>query len=436
MAPNPLPFKPELWRGKPIRRMHVMVKPTGPLCNLNCTYCYYLSKQVLLSPENSWRISDEVLESFIRQYFEGQNYKEVVFSWQGGEPTLLGLDFFRRVVALQKRYCPPRVRCENDLQTNGTLLDEAWCEFLAEHNFLVGLSIDGPQDLHDHYRKDKIGEGSFDRVWRGARLLRQQRVNFATLACVNRLTAQHPLRVYRFLRDEVGAERIQFIPIVETLGFWYKPPPFLDRQSMPLDGSPGAQPGHPESVVEDWCVDPEDWGEFLCRIFDEWRTKDLGKIYVNYFEAAVETWMGHLSPLCTQAPLCGKGLALEHDGSVYACDHYVYPQYCLGNILTQSLEEMAYSERQERFGTSKEGSLPGYCRRCDYEFACFGDCPKNRFLRTPDGEPGLNYLCRGWKRFFAHIDPHIQKIVRSLGAQVVKEARVPAAEYWRPERRR
>jgi len=436
MAPNPQPFKSQLWRGKPIRRLHVMVKPTGPVCNLNCTYCYYLSKEFMLTTGNRWRISDEVLEAFIRQYFQGQNYKEVVFSWQGGEPTLLGLDFFRRVVELQKRYCPPHVRCENDLQTNGTLLDEAWCKFLAEHNFLVGLSLDGPQELHDQYRKNKLGEGSFERVFRGARLLRKHRVHFATLTCVNRLTAQHPLQVYRFLRDEVGARRMQFIPIVEPLGFWYKPPPFLDRQSMPLDGSPQARPGHPESVVEDWCVDPEDWGEFLCRIFDEWLKKDPGRLYVNYFEAAVETWMGHLSPLCTQAPLCGKGLALEHDGAVYACDHYVYPQYCLGNILTQPLEDMAYSEGQERFGKSKEGTLPGYCRRCAYEFACFGDCPKNRFLRTPDGEPGLNYLCRGWKRFFAHIDPHIQKIVRSLGAQVVKEGRAPAAELWRPEKRR
>lgn len=436
MEPDRQPFRPPLFRGKPVRRMHVMVKPTGPLCNLSCTYCYYLSKQLLLEPENRWRLSDEFLEAFIRQYFQGQNCKEVVFSWQGGEPTLLGLDFFRRVVELQKRYCPPRVRCENDLQTNGTLLDAAWCEFLAEHNFLVGLSLDGPRELHDHYRKDTSGRGSFDRVFRAAGLLRKHRVHFAVLGCVNRLTAKHPLQVYRFLRDEVGAERLQFIPIVEPLGFWYKAPPFLDRQSMPLDGAPEARPGHPESVVEDWCVDPDDWGEFLCRVFDEWRSKDLGRIYVNYFEAAVETWMGHLSPLCTQAPLCGKGLALEHDGSVYACDHYVYPRYRLGNILIQSLEEMAYSEGQERFGRNKEGALPQYCRRCDYEFACFGGCPKNRFLRTPDGETGLNYLCRGWKRFFSHIDPHIQRIVRSLGAAVVKEAQAPAAESWRPEKRR
>jgi uncharacterized protein len=433
MRLDPQTLKPRLWRGKPVRRLHVMVKPTGPRCNLNCTYCYYLSKQVLLSRDKHWRISDEVLEAFIRQYFQGQNCKEVVFSWQGGEPTLLGLDFFRRVVELEKRYCPPQVRCENDLQTNGTLLDEAWCEFLREHHFLVGLSLDGPKELHDHYRKDKAGKGSFDRVFRAARRLKRHRVNFATLSCVNRLTARHPLRVYRFLRDEVGAQRLQFIPIVEPRGFWFTPPQYWDWQLMAVDGAAEARPGGPESAVEDWCVDPHDWGEFLCRIFDEWRKKDLGKIYVNYFEAAVEAWMGHISPLCTQAPMCGKGLALEHDGSVYACDHYVYPQYRLGNILTQPLTEMAYSQRQERFGKMKEGALPEYCRRCEYEFACFGGCPKDRFLKTTDGEPGLNYLCRGWQQFFSHIDPHIQRIVRSLGAPVVKEARTPAAESWCPE---
>jgi len=358
------------------------------------------------------------------------------FSWQGGEPTLLGIDFFRKVVELQKRYCPPHVRCENDLQTNGTLLDEAWCEFLGEHRFLVGLSLDGPKELHDHYRKDQAGHGSFAKVFRAARLLRKYRINFATLSCVNRLTAKQPLQVYRFLRDEVGSERLQFIPIVEPVGFWYKAPQYRDPRALPLDGSPQARPGHPESVVEDWCVDPDDWGEFLCRVFDEWYRKDSGRIYVHYFEAAVETWMGHVSPLCTQAPLCGKGLALEHDGSVYACDHYVFPEYCLGNILTVPLEQMAYSERQEQFGKGKEGKLPDYCRQCEYEFACFGECPKNRFIKTSGGEPGLNYLCRGWKRFFAHIDPHIQRIVRSLGASVVKKAGSLPAENWLPEKPR
>jgi len=409
-----------------------MVKPTGALCNLNCTYCYYLSKQELLGRPEQWRISDEVLESFIRQYFEGQNHKEVVFSWQGGEPTLLGLDFSRRVVELEKKYCPPHVRCENDLQTNGTNLDDAWCEFLYKHNFLVGLSIDGPKHLHDHYRKDRAGQGSFDRVFRAAKLLRKHKVNFATLSCVNRVTAQHPLEVYRFLRDEVRSKRIQFIPIVEPVSFRQVAPQRWDERLMPALGSPNARPGSDASVVEDWSVDPDEWGNFLCTVFDEWYEKDLGTIYVNYFEAAVETWMGHVSPLCTQGPMCGKGLALEHDGSVYACDHYVYPEYRTGNIMVRPLGEMAFSEMQEHFGKAKEGTLPDYCRRCEFVFACFGECPKNRFIKTPDGKPGLNYLCAGWKQFFSHIDEPVQRIVRSLGASVIKEVRTRSAEHWQP----
>ncbi len=421
-----------LWRGKPRKRMHVMVKPTGSLCNLDCSYCYYLSKQDLLGKPEHWRMSDDVLEAFIRQYFEGQNCKEIVFSWQGGEPTLLGMDFFKKVVEIEKKYCPPHVRCENDLQTNGTNLDEAWCGFLQEHNFLVGLSLDGPKGLHDHYRKDGSGHGSFDRVFRAAGLLKKHKVNFATLSCVNSLTSKYPLDVYRFLRDEVGAPRMQFIPIVEPVGFRQVAPWRWDTRLMPAMGSPLARPGTPGSVVEGWSVDPEDWGDFLCRIFDEWLQKDLGKVYVHYFDAAVETWMGHVSPLCTQSPMCGKGLALERDGTLYACDHFVYPEYRVGNIMEGPLEEMVYSEAQERFGRSKEGLLPDYCRLCPYEFACFGECPKNRFIKTPDGAPGLNYLCSGWKKFFSHIDEPVQKIVRHLGATVRKEAVMRAAEHWVP----
>ncbi len=421
-----------LWRGKPLKRMHVMVKPTGSLCNLDCSYCYYLSKQELLGRPEHWRMSDDVLEAFIRQYFEGQNSKEVVFSWQGGEPTLLGISFFRKVVELEKKYCPPHVRCENDLQTNGTNLDDSWCQFLHDENFFVGLSIDGSKNLHDAYRRDKSGQGSFDRAYRAAKLLKKHNVNFATLSCVNRLTAKHPLDVYRFLRDEVGSQRMQFIPIVEPVGFRQVAPWRWDARLMPVMGSPLARPGIPGSIVEDWSVDPREWGDFLCRIFDEWMRKDLGKVYVHYFDAAVETWMGHVSPLCTQSPMCGKGLALERDGALYACDHFVYPEYRIGNITEKPLEEMAYSENQERFGRAKEGLLPEYCRKCEYQFACFGECPKNRFIKTPDGEPGLNYLCSGWKKFFSHIDEPVQKIVRHLGATVRKEAATRAAEHWVP----
>jgi uncharacterized protein len=425
-----------LFRGKPVRRMHVMVKPTGALCNLDCTYCYYLSKRELLGQAESRRISAGVLEKFIGQYFESQNHKEVVFSWQGGEPTLLGLDFFRKVVELEKKYCPSHVRWENDLQTNGTLLDDEWCEFLYEENFLVGLSMDGPKHLHDAFRRDKSGKGSFDSVFRAVKLLRKHKVNFATLSCVNRVTGKHPLEVYRFLRDEVGAKRIQFIPIVEPVGFRQVAPQRWDERFQPRLDDPRARPGNPGSVVEDWSVDPEDWGKFLCRVFEEWYATDLGKIYVNYFEAAVEAWMGHVSPLCTQGPMCGKGMALERDGSVYACDHYVYPEYRIGNINEKRLAEIAFSEIQERFGRAKEGTLPAYCRRCEYEFACFGECPKNRFIKTPEGEPGLNYLCGGWKRFFSHIDERVQQILRRLGVPVKKEAVTLPAEHWVPVKRR
>jgi len=433
MTNNQTTVKGRLFRGKPVQRMHVMVKPTGPLCNLDCTYCYYLSKQELLEKPVETSISDETLEVFIRQYFESHNYKEVVFSWQGGEPTLLGVDFFKKVISLQKKYCPPHVRFENDLQTNGTLLDDNWCEFLYEHNFLVGLSIDGPKHLHDLYRKDKSGKGSFDSVFRAARLLKKHKVNFATLSCVNRVTAKHPLEVYKFLRDKVGTKRIQFIPIVEPTSFRDVAPQHWDERLMPKLGSDRARPGTEGSVVEEWSVAPDDWGEFLCRVFDEFYQKDLGKIYVNYFEAAVETWMGHMSPLCTQSPMCGKGLALERDGSVYACDHYVYPEYRVGNMMEKSLSEMAFSEQQEKFGKMKEGMLPDRCRKCAYEFTCFGECPKNRFIKTPEGEVGLNYLCSGWQKFFSHIDQPLQRILRGLGEPVIKEVRTLATEHWQPE---
>ena len=409
-----------MFRGEPVVRMHAMAKPLGPICNLDCAYCYYLSKEELLATDSRWRMSDEVLEAFIRQYIAGQNYKEIIFSWQGGEPTLLGIDFFRKVVELEKKYAPSWMRCENDLQTNGVLLDEEWCAFLKENDFLVGLSIDGPREFHDHYRKDKQGRGTFDDVFRASRLLTKHDVNFATLSCVNRLTGQHPLKVYRFLRDEVGSKRMQFIPIVEPKSFDTTAPQRWADSLMPLMDEPRARPGHPESVVEDWCVDPDDYGDFLISVFDEWRTRDLGRIYVHFFDCAVEQWMGRLSPLCIFGPICGKGVAIEHDGSVYACDHYVYPEYRLGNVLEDSLADLVLSERQESFGYAKDSSLPGRCRECEYLFACAGECPKNRFIRTPEGEPNLNYLCAGLKRYFTHIDPHIQKIVRDLGHEPVE----------------
>ena len=395
------------------RRFHLMAKPIGTVCNLNCTYCYYLSKMDLL--ESNQRMAEEVLEAYIKQYIEAQDGPEIVFSWQGGEPTLLGLGFFRKAVELEVKHCPPAKRVENDLQTNGTLLDDAWCEFLRENRFLVGLSIDGPRSLHDRYRRDKRGQPTCAQTLRAARLLRKHGVQFNTLTVVNRVNAQHPLEVYRFLRKEVGATHIQFIPIVEPKGFERIAPQYWDENSLPVLGSPTARPGSQDSVVTDWSVDPEDYGTFLCAVFDEWYARDVGKAFVYLFECALGQWMGMGASLCTLATTCGQALALEHDGSVYSCDHYVYPEYRLGNIKEQHLSDLVFSPRQSAFGAAKNASLPKYCRQCPYLFACHGECPKNRLLRTPDGEPGLNYLCTGLRTYFAHIDPYMKAMGKQLG---------------------
>lgn len=407
-----------LFQGKPMVRMHVMIKATGPVCNLNCNYCYYLSKESLLSTDSRWRISGETLENFIRQYIEQQNAREIVFSWQGGEPSMLGLDFFKQVVALQKRYAPSYVRCENDLQTNGTLLNDEWCEFLRENNFLVGLSIDGPKKLHDAYRTYTNGTGSFDKVMAAARLLNKHKVRFATLTVVNNLNSGYPLEVYRFLRDEVHSKQIQLIPIVEPKVFTNTAPQYWNTGDMPMEGTPRVDPQHPDSFVAPWCVEPGTYGDFLIRIFDEWFRYDLGNIVVPFFDSAVEQWMGKPSQLCIFSPICGKGLAMEHNGDVYACDHYVYPEYKLGNISQEPLIDMALSKEQERFGYSKDFSLPVKCRQCRYLFACSGECPKNRLLKTAQGETGLNYLCKGLYKYFSHIDPYIRKIVHRMGYEV------------------
>ncbi len=412
---------PKQFRGKPMVRMHVMIKATGPVCNLNCDYCYYLSKENLLSTDTKWRISEETLEEFIRQYIEQQNAKEVVFSWQGGEPSMLGLDFFRKVVAIQKKYAPSYVRCENDLQTNGTLLNDEWCEFLRENNFLVGLSIDGPERLHNAYRTYSNGNGSFAKVLESARLLNKHDVRFATLTVVNDINAKYPLEVYRFLRDEIKSKQMQFIPIVEPKVFTDTAPLYWNINEMPDENSPRINPKHPNSFVMSWCVEPEEYGNFLIKIFDEWYKNDFGNIYIPFFDSAVEQWMGRPSPLCIFSPICGKGLAMEHNGDVYTCDHYVYPEYKIGNINQTPLVEMALSERQEHFGYAKDFTLPGKCRQCRYLFACSGECPKNRLLKTSQGEPGLNYLCKGLYNYFSHIDSSIRKIVHRLGYEVADD---------------
>lgn len=396
------------------RRFHVMAKPGGSACNLGCSYCFYLSKADLPNGPGPGRMSDATLETFIRQYLESVTTGDVVFSWQGGEPALRGLDFYRKVVELQKRYARPGQRVQNDLQTNGTLLDEEWAAFLKEHRFLVGLSVDGPRELHDRYRVTKGGEPTFEKVFRAAQLLRRYEVPFNTLTCVHRFNARRPLDVYRFLRRELGSTYLQFIPIVEHRGFERTAPQRWDAATLPIDGEPASRPGDPRSVVTDWSVDPDDWGYFLSRVFDEWNARDRGRVYVNQIETLVAQHLGLPSQLCIYGEFCGKGLAVEHDGSLYACDHYVYPEYRLGNLHETPLGKLAFARGQVQFGYAKSEALPGACRACAFLKDCWGECPKNRLIRTQEGEPGLNYLCRGFKRYFAHALPEVDRIVAEL----------------------
>lgn len=399
------------------RRYHAMVKPTGSICNLDCTYCYYLHKKELLGSESKFQISDDILEMHIRQYIEGQDGPDVVFSWQGGEPTLLGVGFFEKVVELERKYKKPYQRVENDLQTNGTLLNEEWARFLRQHNFLVGLSIDGPEELHNAFRVAKNGSPTFDKVFAASELLHAYDVPFNSLTVVNRMNAQHPLEVYRFLRKRVRPREMQFIPCIEPKVFRSVAPQKWDPNTLPQYDSPAAHPGNPDSVVTDWSVDPDDWGTFLCEIWDRWYSRDYGRVFINLFETAIAQWMGMEAQLCIYHEFCGKGVAVEHDGSLYSCDHYVYPEYRLGNIMDTSSSRLVFSERQQQFGFAKSKSLPQYCRNCKYLFACNGECPKNRLIRTPDGEPGLNYLCSGLQKFWKHIDPYMNEIIARVKTQ-------------------
>lgn len=402
------------------RSFHVMTKPIGPICNLDCKYCFYLEKEKLFPGDENYRIQDEVLETYIRKYIQSQRTPEISFAWQGGEPTLMGLDFFRKVVAFQRRYAGGRP-VQNSFQTNGTNLDEKWCEFLARESFLVGLSIDGPEHIHNRYRLDKGGRGSFEQVKRAADLLKKHRVEFNTLTCVTRQSPDEAVEIYNFLKD-LGSVYIQFIPIVERTG---------DRSAhaMGLDLAvpPDLEAGdNPDSMMP-WAVSSEGFGEFLGRVFDEWIKADVGRIFVNIFDVALSAWCGLEPNLCTFSKTCGKAVAMEHDGGIYSCDHYVYPDYYLGNVKDKSLEEMIYSPEQIKFGKDKQDALPEYCKVCEFLFACNGECPKHRFLKTPDGEPGLNYLCAGYKLFFKHIDPKMKEM-----AALVQKGR-PAADVMKTD---
>ena len=370
---------------------HIMAKPTGSACNLSCDYCFFLKKEKLY-PGSAFRMPDDVHEAYIRQLLEAHNVPHVTIAWQGGEPSLMGLDFFRRSIELQKKYRKPGTRIENTFQTNGILLDDDWCRFFHENSFLIGLSLDGPKELHDVYRKDKGGRGTFDRVVKAARLLQRHQVEFNVLCTVNSKNSDHPLEVYRFFRDDLDAHYIQFIPIVER------------------DNESGYQEGN---AVTDRSVGPDQWGRFLIEIFDEWVKRVVGKTFVLNFDGALAGWLDMAGTVCIFGPTCGLGMALEHNGDLYSCDHFVEPSFYLGNVMKTPMIELVASDKQRRFGQDKKDTLPRYCRECDVLHICNGECPKNRLIETPDGEPGLNYLCEGYKAFFKHAD-HEMKIMAGL----------------------
>jgi uncharacterized protein len=384
--------------------IHVVAKPIGPLCNLNCEYCFYLEKQVLFGPNENYRMSDDVLSAFITNYVKSQPTPVVEFVWQGGEPTLLGIDFFKRVVDLQKQFSGAKT-IANSLQTNGTLLDDEWCRFLKKHNFMVGISLDGPKEIHDRYRRNRKGAGTFDQAMRGLKLLQKHKVDYNVLACVAKETARRPLDVYHFFKKE-GVEFIQFSPVVERMadarssgqGLHLAGPAALDKEEQQTDVTP-------------WSVIPEEYGDFLIAIYEDWVRHDVGTVFVMNFEWVLNAWIGNPSPVCVHAKTCGHCLVIEHNGDVYACDHCVYPQYRLGNITTDTLSGMVELSQQSGFGVEKEVALPSRCRECDVLAACQGGCPKHRFEKTYQDEPGLHYLCEGYKKFFLHI----RKYLRAMG---------------------
>jgi uncharacterized protein len=392
---NPAPSQKHEPAGPAPTAFQVMLKPRGPICNLECAYCYYLAKEKLY-PGSPFRMAGDVLVEFTRQYIQAQDVPEVTFAWQGGEPALMGLDFFDRAVALQEQYRRPGTRIKNALQTNAVLLDDDWCRFLKRHRFLVGVSLDGPQELHDVYRVDKGGGPTFRRVMAGLALLKAHGVDYNILASVHAANVEHPLRVYRFFRDEVGAQFLQFIPIVEPGG-----------RSASRKGK----------GVSDRSVSGTQYGAFLTAIFDEWVRRDVGTVYVQAFDAALGAWLGRPSGLCVFQETCGQAMALEHNGDLYSCDHFVEPQHRLGNILETPLPILARSAGQRAFGRAKWDTLPAACRACPVRFACNGGCPKDRLLSVPGGPGRLNYLCEGYKAFFSHIDAPMQFMAAAIRAR-------------------
>ena len=383
--------------------LYVMLKPAGAHCNLACKYCYYLEKNNLYQNSHRHLMSDDMLEQFTREYIEAQTMPQVLFTWHGGEPLMRSIDFYKKALALQKKYANGK-QIDNVIQTNGTLLTDEWCEFFAKNHWLVGISIDGPQEFHDHYRVTPAGKPSWEKVMQGISLLKKHRVEWNAMAVVNAYNAEHPLEFYHFFRDN-GCQYLQFTPIVERL-------------TKHKDGRTLASLADDREIpLADASVTPQQWGNFLCTIFDDWVRHDVGKTFVEIFDCTLANWMGVLPGICAYSKECGHAGVMEHNGDVYSCDHFVFPEYKLGNIREQSLIDMLYGEKQQAFSRLKHTSLPRQCKECDMEFACHGECPKNRFEKDKYGEPGLNYLCQGYYQYYTHVAPYMDFMKRELLAQ-------------------
>ena len=383
--------------------LYVMLKPAGAHCNLACKYCYYLEKNNLYQNSHRHLMTDEMLEQFTREYIEAQTMPQVLFTWHGGEPLMRSIDFYKKALALQKKYAHGK-QIDNVIQTNGTLLTDEWCEFFAQNHWLVGISIDGPQEYHDHYRVTPAGKPSWEKVMQGIQLLKKHRVEWNAMAVVNAYNAEHPLEFYHFFRDN-GCQYLQFTPIVERL-------------TEHEDGRTLASLADDREIpLADASVTPPQWGNFLCTIFDDWVRHDVGKTFVEIFDCTLANWMGVLPGICAYSKECGHAGVMEHNGDIYSCDHFVFPEYKLGNIREQSLIDMLYGEKQQAFSRLKHTSLPRQCKECDMEFACHGECPKNRFEKDKYGEPGLNYLCQGYYQYYSHVAPYMDFMKRELLAQ-------------------
>ena len=383
--------------------LYVMLKPAGAHCNLACKYCYYLEKNKLYPTAQRHLMSDEMLEQFTREYIEAQTMNQVLFTWHGGEPLLRSIDFYRKALSLQQKYAGGR-RIDNVIQTNGTLLTDEWCEFFAQNHWLVGISIDGPQPYHDHYRLTAAGKPSWKKVMQGIKLLKKHGVEWNAMAVVNAYNVNHPLEFYRFFKEN-GCQFLQFTPIVERL-------------TRHEDGRTLASLADKNEIpLSEASVAPEQWGYFLCAIFDEWVRKDVGKIFVEIFDCTLANWMGVSPGICAYSKECGHAGVMEHNGDVYSCDHFVFPEYKLGNIRDHSLIDMLYGEQQQEFSRLKHSSLPRQCKECDMEFACHGECPKNRFMKDKYGDSGLNYLCLGYYHYYQHVAPYMDYMKQELMAQ-------------------